>query len=354
MRAFNLLVKPNGASCNLRCRYCYYLDKSKLYPGVNARMDKAILEEVVKQFIQGNEAPEVFFYWHGGEPLLCGMHFYRAAVELQQKYADGKIVNNVLQTNGTLLNAQWCDFFAKENFWVGISLDGPPEIHDRFRLDVGARPSFNRVMTGLQLLRDHGVEFNVLTTVNKASEGNGERVYRFLKSVGCKYIQLIPVADGTPESVSPVEYGRFLCHVFDCWKNDGDVGRYYVDAIDCALAAWCGSQPGSCVFSPSCGTNPVVEFNGDVYSCDHFVKPAFFLGNISSQSLVSMMDSIQQYSFGQNKRVSLPRKCFSCQFLFACNGGCPRYRQTLCEGYQLFYAHIKPDMDKMRDVLKRI
>ena len=382
--AFNIMLKPAGSLCNLDCQYCYYLDKTEIYGGREPRMTGEMLETVIREYIAANDVPEVTFNWHGGEPLILGLDFYRKAIELEKKYAGDKTVHNTIQTNGTLLNAQWADFFRDNDFLVGISLDGPKDIHDKYRRDKGGAPTFDRVLRGLQYLRDHDVQFNTLSTVNKASEGRGQEVYLFLKSVGSRYMQFMPVVehvmyrknarpfivdpatDGArlaSWSVSSQGFGKFMCDIFDYWVRN-DVGQYYVGLFDATLANWCGVPPGTCVYGRTCGGNAVIEHNGDLYPCDHFVYPKYLLGNIRTQSIHSMMESTAQVRFGIDKRNSLPSKCFRCKYLFACNGECPKHRfnrtengdtglNALCEGYYKFYDHVAPYMEIMKELLEK-
>ena len=372
--SFNVMIKPAGSLCNLNCKYCYYPDKADIYGGREPVMSEAMLETVVREYIAANDVPEVTFNWHGGEPLVLGLDFYRKAMALEQKYADGKKINNTIQTNGVLLNAEWADFFREHGFLVGISIDGPREIHDRYRKDKGGAPTFEKVMHGVELLRNAGVEFNTMSTVNKASEGHGAEVYRFLKTLGTRYFQFMPVVehvkDGcivdpseegskiAPWSISDIAFGHFLCDIFDEWFH-GDVGRYFVGQFDAALACWCGVPPGICVFSETCGGNAILEHNGDLYPCDHFVYPKYRLGNISETPIREMMASDAQVRFGINKRNTLPSTCRKCQWFFACHGECPKHRFTrtekgetglnsLCSGYKIFFSHISPYMDFMK------
>ncbi len=381
--AFNVMVKPVGSLCNLDCAYCYYLDKSRLYDGRSSVMSRDLLEKVVADAVSSNEVDEVTFDWHGGEPLMAGQDFFEEALELQQKYAGGKTIHNSIQTNGTLITSQWAEFFRKNGFLVGISIDGPRDLHDGFRRDRGGNPSFDRVMKGLMCLRQAGVEFNTMTAVSKVSEGRGAEVYRFLKQIGSRYMQFMPVlehvrpSEGTkrpivadpsaegavlaPWSVSAEGFGQFMCDVFDVWVKD-DVGKCFVSLFDAALANWCGVRPGVCVCSDVCGGNLVIEHNGDVYPCDHFVYVHHRLGNICSDSLGTMARSQSQIRFGLNKRNMLPPECRRCEVGFLCHGECPKHRfglsedgqqgvNSLCEGYRHFYEHTAPDMQKMRDLL---
>ena len=380
--AFSIMIKPAGSLCNLDCHYCYYLDKADIYGGREPRMTVEMLEKVVRDYIAANDVPEVQFNWHGGEPLVMGLDFYRKALEFQRKYADGKTVFNTLQTNGTLLDAAWADFFRENHFLIGLSLDGPKDIHDKYRKDKGGQSSFDRVMDGLRILRSREVAFNTLSTVNKASEGRGLEVYQFLKSVGSQYMQFLPVVEhvtarksARPHIVDPATdgaqlafwsvsasgFGRFMCDIFDYWVRN-DVGRYYVGLFDATLAGWCGVQPGTCIYGPTCGGNSVLEHNGDLYPCDHFVYPKYRLGNIGQQSIRSMMESAVQVRFGIDKRNTLPTKCFRCKYLHLCNGECPKHRfnrtesgetglNALCEGYYRFFEHSAPYMQKMQELL---
>lgn len=388
--AFNIMLKPAGSLCNLDCQYCYYLDKSEIYGGREPRMTVDMLEEVVRKYIEANDVDEVVFNWHGGEPLVLGLDFYRKAMEFEAKYSGGKTIHNTLQTNGTLVTKEWADFFRENEFLVGISLDGPQDIHDRYRRDKGGAPTFDRVMHGLSLLRNRDVQFNTLSTVNHFSEGRGLEVYQFLKDAGSHYMQFLPVVehvkyplgkDGkvnkkarplivNPKaegaqlavwSVDSLRFGAFMCDIFDWWIRH-DVGRFYVGLFDAALAGWCGVPPGTCVYAPTCGGNAVIEHNGDLYPCDHFVYPEYLLGNIGTSSIRDMMTGEKQVRFGIDKRNALPGKCFRCKFLSICNGECPKHRfsktergetglNALCSGYYNFYSHVTPYMERMRDLL---
>jgi len=389
--AFNIMIKPAGSLCNLDCNYCYYLDKSEIYGGKEPRMSLEMLERVVRDYIQANEVPEVTFNWHGGEPLVLGLDFYRKALEFEREYADGKVIHNTIQTNGTLLTDEWADFLAANGFLTGISIDGPQDIHDKYRRDKGGAPTFSKVLRGIRALQRAGAPFNTMSTVNKASEGRGREVYRFLKSIGSHYMQLMPVvehvkypvgADGKVRktarpfivdpstegaviarwSVSDVAFGKFLCDIFDDWVV-GDVGQYFVNQFDATLARWCGQMPGTCVFGETCGGNAIIEHNGDLYPCDHFVYPRYRLGNVLTDSIKGMMTSDAQVKFGIDKRNALPAKCRRCEWFFACNGECPKHRfnrtesgetglNALCAGYSLFYRHVSPYMEKMKELLK--
>ncbi len=388
--SFNIMLKPAGSLCNLDCQYCYYLDKSEIYGGKEPRMSDAMLEEVVRKYIEANDVEEVVFNWHGGEPLILGLDFYRKAMAFEAKYGNGRKIRNTLQTNGTLLNREWAEFFRKNDFLVGISIDGPRDIHDKYRKDKGGRPTFDSVMRGLNLLRSSDVQFNTLSTVNHACEGRGTEVYQFLKDTGSRFMQFMPVVEhvkypvdknGRPDrkarpfivnpstegavpaiwSVNARAFGKFMCDIFDVWIKY-DVGRYYVGLFDATLANWCGVPPGTCAYAPTCGGNSVLEHNGDLYPCDHFVYPEYLLGNIRDKSLKAMMTGDRQIKFGMDKRNSLPRKCLRCEFLSICNGECPKHRfnksengetglNALCEGYRMFFSHTAPYMKKMRELL---
>lgn len=376
--AFNIMLKPVGSLCNLKCEYCYYLDKAGIYGGREPRMDETMLEHFIRQYIQANDVREVTFNWHGGEPLLMGMDFYKKALEYERKYADGKMISNTIQTNGILLDQEWCAFLRNNDFLVGISIDGPEDVHDEYRRDKGGAPTFARVMRGIENAYRYGVRYNTMTTVNNASEGRGLEVYRFLKSIGSRYMQFMPVVehidkDGriaepsaedasvAPWSVGSEAYGSFLCQIFDYWVCN-DVGRYFVGQFDAALACWCGVPPGICAYAETCGGNSVVEHNGDLYPCDHFVYPQFRIGNVMNQSLRELMTSPEQIRFGISKRNGLPDDCLKCRWFFACHGECPKHRfcktgsgepglSILCEGHKLYFSHIAPYMEKMKALL---
>lgn len=372
------MLKPVGSRCNLRCSYCYYLDKASYYGGREPVMELPLLERCIRDFCESCDLPELTVEWHGGEPLLAGMEFFRSALQLERKYSGGRPVHNTLQTNGTLLNNEWASFFHDNNFLIGLSLDGPEDIHDRFRHTVSGGGTFRSVMHGLETLHRRRVEFNTLTTISRAGEGRGAEVYRFLKSAGSRYMQLMPVYEHivpaspgmtaarvafpaekdshtAPWSVSPPAFGSYLCDIFDEWVRK-DVGEYFVLTFDAALASWCGVEPGICTFCESCGGNLTVEHNGDIYPCDHFVYPQYRLGNVRDVSLRTAALSQSQAFFGTAKRNSLPQKCLVCRWLRVCNGGCPKHRfdrglNSLCEGYAMFYSHAAPAMDKMKALL---
>jgi uncharacterized protein len=384
---FHVMTKPIGPICNLDCRYCFYLEKESLYPGTSTwRMADDVLESYIRQYIEAQKVPVISFAWQGGEPTLLGVDYFRKVVELEKRYAGGKRVENCLQTNGVLLDDRWGEFLAENKFLVGLSLDGPRPLHDRYRVDKGGKPSFDRVMRGLSFLRKHGAEFNTLTVVQKHNSAHPLEVYRFLKEVGNGFMQFIPVVErvaaaASPQdrvliaprasrpakvsewSVDPVQYGKFLCAIFDEWVRQ-DVGRYFVQVFDVALGSWLGRQPGLCVFAETCGAALAMEHNGDLYSCDHYVYPQNKLGNIMENSLASLVNSPQQKSFGLDKRETLPRYCRECEVRFACNGECPKHRflrtpdgeeglNYLCAGYKMFFKHIDPYMRLMAGELQQ-
>ncbi|MDE6049606.1 MAG: anaerobic sulfatase-maturation protein [Paramuribaculum sp.] len=369
-----VMPKPVGSACNLACEYCYYLEKKGYYPDARKQlMSEATLEEFIKQYIEAQTVPEVMFTWHGGEATMRPVDFYRKAMELQKKYAGGRRIENCLQTNGTLLTDEWC-IFLKENDWlVGVSVDGPQEFHDEYRRTSGGKASFMNVMRGIKLLQRHGVEWNALAVVNDYNADYPREFYRFFKEMGCRFIQFTPVVERiasndmladvatagemAPFSVTPEQWGNFLIGVFDEWVKE-DVGKIFVQIFDATLANWVGEQPGVCTLAKNCGHAAAMEWNGDVYSCDHFVFPAYKLGNIHEKHLIEMMSSDQQQRFGSIKHGSLPAQCRGCRWLFACNGECPRNRfavtvsgepglNYLCEGYRRYFEHVAPYMDFM-------
>ena len=381
--AFSTMVKPAGSLCNMDCAYCYYLGKAELYGNRQPMMDEELLEEYIRQYIEANDVPLVTFVWHGGEPLVAGVEYFRKAMEFQKKYAAGKEIENTLQTNGLLVDEEWARFFRENNFLIGVSIDGPQDIHDTYRVDKGGRPTFDRVMKAIGLLAQHGVEYNTLSVVSKLSEKRSRDVYRFLKAIGSRYMQFLPaveyvvdnngkeaiVAPGTEGSrraawsVSAKGYGEFLNDIFDDWVV-ADVGAYFVQMFDVALAQWYGAPPGLCSFCESCGDALVVEHNGDVYSCDHFVYPEYRLGNIRETDLKTLFESAAQFSFGLDKRNTLPGECLRCRWYFACRGECPKHRfdrgesgeankNALCEGFNVFFRHVDPYMRYMCELLEK-
>jgi uncharacterized protein len=389
LSAFHVLAKPIGPICNLDCKYCFYLEKENLYPGTAGKaawaLSDDVLETYVRQYIEAQEIPVINFAWQGGEPTLLGVDYFRKVVSLQSKYARGKQIENGLQTNGVLLDDEWCEFLAENKFLVGLSIDGPQKLHDRYRVDKGGAPSFDKVMHGLGYLKKHGVEFNTLTVVQRHNSHHALEVYRFLKEVGSGFMQFIPIVERIAEaptpnglvlispdsraparvsewSVEPLQYGKFLCAIFDEWVRI-DVAKCFVQLFDVALEAWVGMDSSLCVFRRTCGEAMVIEHNGDVYSCDHYVYPENRLGNIMETALAAMVAGSQQRKFGQDKLDGLPRYCRECEVRFACNGECPKHRFTrtpdgeaglnyLCAGYKLFFNHIDPYMKFMAGELK--
>ncbi len=395
-RHFHVLAKPTGAICNLDCKYCFFLSKEMLYPGDRFRMADDLLETYVRQLLESQPGPEVAIAWQGGEPTLMGLDFFRRAIEYVQKHRrPGLSIEHTIQTNGTELTDEWCEFFRDHRFLVGLSLDGPRDMHDAYRVDKGGRGTFDKVIRAARLMQKHDVSFNVLTTVNAANAGHPVEVYRFLRDeVGARYIQFIPIVERvTPEllpianlgwgargsdarplylqeggevtdrSVQPAQWGRFLSGVFDEWIRT-DVGTVFVQMFDAALASWLGVQASMCIFSETCGNAVALEHNGDLYSCDHFVEPRHLLGNIRKVHMLTLVSSDQQQAFGNAKRDTLPRYCRDCAVRFACHGECPKNRfistpdgepglNYLCEGYKGFFTHIDRPMRMMADLLRR-
>lgn len=390
---FHVMLKPSGAACNLDCRYCFYLEKEKLYAGPGRpRMSDATLERYVIDYISA--APPggvVTFAWQGGEPTLMGPEFYRRAVALQKQHAAGRVVENAFQTNGTLLDDEWASLFKEHQFLVGVSIDGPRAIHDRHRVNKGGRPTWDAVMRGIEVLKKHRVDFNTLTCVTRESAQKPLDIYRFLRGIGSTFQQFIPVVERLPDarardwslslaapptgdasaedaprlapwSLRSGDYGRFLCAIFDRWVRH-DVGRVHVQLFDCALGKWLGMPGGLCVHAETCGRAVAVEHNGDVYSCDHYVYPDHRLGNLHRDSLAALVDSERQRAFGRAKRDALPRQCRECPVLFACNGGCPKHRfaraadgepglNHLCADYRAFFTHIDTPMRFMAGLFR--
>ena len=378
-----VMLKPAGAHCNLACKYCYYLEKNKLYPTAQRHlMSDEMLEQFTREYIEAQTMNQVLFTWHGGEPLLRSIDFYRKALSLQQKYAGGRRIDNVIQTNGTLLTDEWCEFFAQNHWLVGISIDGPQPDHDHYRLTAAGKPSWKKVMQGIKLLKKHGVEWNAMAVVNAYNANHPLEFYRFFKENGCQFLQFTPIVerltrheDGrtlasladkdeislSEASVAPEQWGYFLCAIFDEWVRK-DVGKIFVEIFDCTLANWMGISPGICAYSKECGHAGVMEHNGDVYSCDHFVFPEYKLGNIRDHSLIDMLYGEQQQEFSRLKHSSLPRQCKECDMEFTCHGECPKNRfmkdkygdsglNYLCPGYYHYYQHVAPYMDYMKQEL---
>jgi len=400
--AFHVLAKPTGAICNLACEYCYYLSKELLYPGSLFRMTDEVLKAYIEQLLASQQAPEVSVSWQGGEPTVMGLDFFKRSVELVKKHKkQGQHVTYTLQTNGTRLDDEWCVFFKQHNFLVGLSIDGPPEMHDAYRVDRGGHGSYEQVRRGWDLLQKHKVETNVLCTVHAANASHPLTVYRFFRDdLQARFIQFIPVVErvipetrlladeGRPElsggaralrvqedhligrrSVESKQFGTFLIDVFEEWVHH-DIGTVFVQTFDSALASWCGLPASVCVFQETCGGSLVLEHNGDLYSCDHFVEPAYRLGNILVTPMIELVTSSRQQQFGLDKRDRLPACCRVCDVNFACHGECPRNRflspartgtpggdedglNHLCAGYQLFFHHVDRPMRIMADLLRQ-
>ena len=380
---FHIMTKPIGPRCNLDCEYCYYLDKEELYPSEKKfKMSDDVLERYIKDLIATSVETgqsEALFAWQGGEPTLLGLDYFRRIVAFQTKHRpQGLRIANTLQTNGILLDAQWAAFLAKEKFLVGISVDGPRKLHDRYRTDRAGRPSFDAVMQGLDHLRMAGVEFNILTTVHHANVARGKDLYRFLRSLGSPFVQFIPIVERkraagglaaapqidadpgnalTEWSVTPKAYGKFLCDIFDIWFRQ-DVGRVFVQLFESQIRHWAGWRSSLCIFAETCGTALALEHNGDVYACDHFVYPEYRLGNIMDKPLRELVWSDRAHDFGQDKAETLTAQCRNCQFLSACNGGCPKHRiltsrdgepgqNYFCESYMMFFRHAGPRLGQL-------
>ena len=378
-RPLYVMAKPAGAHCNLACEYCYYLEKANLYKHDPRHiMSDDLLERFTKDYIQAQTGQNVLFTWHGGEALMRPISFYEKAMELQRTYSNGCAIDNCLQTNGTLLTDEWCEFFKKNNWLIGISIDGPQRFHDEYRTSLSGDSSWQKVMNGIKLLKKHGVEWNAMAVVNDYNADYPLEFYRFFKQLGCHYLQFTPIverilphSDGrhlahigdndcpvADFSVTPEQWGNFLCRVFDEWVRH-DVGKIFVQLFDATLCNWVGEQPGVCTMAKTCGHAAVMEYNGDVYACDHFVFPSHKLGNIHTHTLTEMLYSDRQIEFGAMKMASLPTQCRECQWLFACNGECPKNRfattasgepglNYLCQGYRKFFAHAAPYMDFMK------
>ena len=393
--AFHVMAKPTGATCNLDCEYCFFLSKEMLYPDSRFRMAEQMQETYLRQLLEAHaRVPEVVVAWQGGEPTMMGLPFFRRAVELQRRYArPGQRILNTLQTNGTLLDDEWGGFLKENDFLVGISVDGPREMHDAYRVDKGGKPTFDRVMRGLDVLKRHQVDWNVLTTIHAVNGQHGRDVYRFLRDdLGATFIQYIPIIERATEetfavaeagwgsgvhgrplytqdgslvthrSVGPEQYGRFMVDVFEEWVRR-DIGTVYVQVFDTALASWFGEGGGMCIHAETCGQQLALEHNGDLYSCDHFVEPGYLLGNIGDRTMLELVALPKQHKFGQDKRVTLTRYCLDCDVRFACNGGCPKDRfatspygepgqHYLCPGYKEFFHHVTPAMEAMCELLR--
>lgn len=374
------MAKPAGPRCNLACEYCYYLEKEHLFPDTRRNlMSEEVLEKYIREYIGVQAASSVLFTWHGGEPLLRPVSFYEKAFALQRKYAEGRQIDNVFQTNGTLITNEWAQFFKKHNILVGISIDGPEDVHDAYRHTLQGRGTFAQVIRGIKTLQRHGVEWNVMAVVNNANVEQPLDFYHFFKELGAHFIQFTPIVErqyahldgrhlaspieGTEEnltemSVTPRQWGHFLCTLFDEWVRN-DVGEYFIQIFDSTLAGWMGLPPSVCSMSETCGHAPVMEWNGDVYVCDHYVFPEFYLGNIMRKPLAEIVGRKELKEFGDNKRDLLTRQCRECEYLHACHGECPKNRfarsvygergqNYLCAGYKAFFSHAAPYMDFMK------
>ncbi|MCP3939153.1 MAG: anaerobic sulfatase maturase [Actinomycetia bacterium] len=391
----HLLAKPSGAICNLNCTYCFFLSKELLYPGDRFRMDDETLEAYVRQTIESQQIDEITIAWQGGEPTLMGVDFIRRSVELARQYLpQGKTIEFSMQTNGTLLDDDWCQFLAENGFLVGLSVDGPPAMHDAYRVDKQNRGTSGRVLAAYELLKRHEVDVNILCTVNAANQDHPVEVYRYFRDeLGADFLQFIPIVERASEvtleiankgwaggrkgrplyvnkgsmtterSVGAAQWGRFLCAVFDEWVRN-DVGDVFVQYFDAALVSWLGMGSAMCIFAETCGAAPVLEHNGDLYSCDHFVEPEHKLGNINETHMLELLATPQQHKFGNGKRDMLPQYCLDCEVRFACHGECPRNRfisspdgepglNYLCEGYKAFFSHIDEPIRLMADILRR-
>lgn len=379
-----VMLKPAGAHCNLACKYCYYLEKNNLYDKSHRHiMSDEMLEQFTREYIEAQTMPQVLFTWHGGEPLMRSIDFYKKALTLQKKYARGRRIDNIIQTNGTMLTDEWCEFFAQNNWLVGISIDGQQEYHDHYRLTTTGNPSWQKVMHGIELLKKHHVEWNAMAVVNAYNANHPLEFYHFFKDNGCQYLQFTPIVERLTKhqdgrtlasladdkeipladfSVTPEQWGNFLCAIFDEWVRN-DVGKMFVEIFDCTLANWMGVLPGICAYSKNCGHAGVMEHNGDVYSCDHFVFPEYKLGNIRDHTLIEMLYGDKQHAFSRLKHTSLPRQCKECDMEFACHGECPKNRfekdkygelglNYLCKGYYQYYSHVAPYMDFMKRELQ--
>ena len=362
--AFHVMVKPRGAICNLNCKYCYYLPKERLYPSSHFHMSDDLLKMFTRQYIEAQSVPEVIFSWQGGEPALMGLSFFERVIELQKQYKHpGMTIYNTFQTNAINIDDDWCRFFKKHNFLVGVSIDGPEKLHNIYRVGKKDDPTFDRVMVGLALLKKHHVEFNTLTCVHAANGDYPLEVYHFLRDeVQSCYVQFIPIVvrvnktgfqEGetvTSHSITAKQYGNFLDAIFDEWVRR-DVGQVSVQIFDVTLSVLMGQRPGLCIFDETCGTAMALEHNGDLYSCDHFVEPRYYLGNINKDDLLTFAGSERQRQFGLAKRDTLPHCCRECTVRSFCNGGCPKDRilhtsdgepglNYLCEGYKAFFGHV--------------
>lgn len=383
-RPLYVMAKPAGAACNLACKYCYYLEKKQLYPNDPRQvMSDELLEQFIKQYIESQTMQQIQFCWHGGETLMRPLSFYQKAMRLQQRYAQGRHIDNIIQTNGTMIDARWAKFFRDNGWLVGVSIDGPQEFHDEYRKSRTGKPSWHNVMRGIDCLNKYQVDWNAMAVVNDFNADYPIEFYQFFKSIGCHYLQFTPIVERIYQhtdgrhlasveeysdatladfSVTPQQWGNFLCTLFDQWVRT-DVGTTFIQLFDVTLANWMGIDGSLCTMAKQCGHAGVMEYNGDVYSCDHYVFPQYKLGNIRNHTLTEMMYSEKQRRFGQNKYLSLPQQCKQCSFLFACNGECPKNRfvttskgeyglNYLCKGYFRFFQHVAPYMDFMKNELQ--
>lgn len=390
-KGFHILAKPTGPICNLDCHYCFYTEKEVLFSGqTKFRMSDETLEKFIRHYIESQQITEIPFVWQGGEPTLMGLDFYKRVIELQKKYGEGKKITNSLQTNGTLLTEEWCEFLGEHNFLVGLSLDGPEFIHDRYRVDRGQKPTFNKVLHALNLLKKYKVHFNVLVCVTKFSSQYPLEIYHFFKKEGVQFIQFIPIVERMPNeeavklrlrhaappvleqkeaqqevsqwTVDSEKYGDFLIAIFDEWVKK-DVGQVHIMNFEQSLTSWLGLPSTVCIFAETCGSAAIIEHNGDVYSCDHFMYPEYRLGNISQETFVEMLESSRQRVFGENKKSTLPKYCQTCEVRFACNGECPKHRflmtpdgepglNYLCTGYKKYFHHIHRYMKVMVQLIE--
>jgi uncharacterized protein len=377
----HVLAKPTGAICNLDCSYCFFLDKELLYPGSRFRMPDDVLEAYIRQLIESHRSNQVTVAWQGGEPTLMGIDFFQRAIAYQEQYKrPGMTFENTMQTNGTLLDDAWCAFFREHDFLIGISIDGPRHLHDTYRVDKGGKPTFDAVMRGLRLLQKHGVDYNILTTVNRANAAYPLEVYRFLREEArTTWMQFIPVVERlneggltlyqegttvTERSVQPEQLGHFLSTIFDDWVRH-DVGTVFVQTFEAAVRNWLGlASSGMCVFNATCGHGLALEHNGDLYACDHFVEPNYLVGNIQQDHMLELVGSEQQQQFGRDKLETLPQYCRECDVRFACHGECPKNRflitpdgepglNYLCAGYKAFFHHIDRPVKIIAGLLRR-
>lgn len=385
----HVMAKPTGSTCNLDCTYCFYLEKYKLYPNAKQQfMDDRTLENYIRQHIEAQSGDVVEFAWQGGEPTLAGLDFYEKAIEFQKKYAHHKIINNNLQTNGLLLNRVWCEFFKKNRWLIGISIDGPSELHDTYRVSRSGKGSHQKVIQAIELLKRYKVEFNLLAVVSNNNVNYPEKVYNYLKSLGTAHIQFIPLVERevvnaqedeirligpnftrkvqvSPWSVPSLAYGQFLSRVFDLWVRQ-DIGKVFIQMFESTLASWCGYPAQMCIFSEKCGHSFALEFNGDLYNCDHYVYPEYKIGNINEVSITSMNNGKQAIQFGDDKKSNIATDCKNCPYLKQCHGGCPKHRfissstkstnennlNYFCEGYKFFFSHCSPYMRIMRNLIE--